>query len=143
MWRCSDWSSYNSRAPAVLSAGPALHCSFLWANAFLEKSDTGLILRRVQRRTSPLTFLGAWNLSYSDPMLCFSMCSVDQLGLLNLCFDSNKPGLAVSRVSVWYSDNISSMVLLGNAVMIMVLDQPLLPPIHTCLCHLLRMLLAP
>lgn len=140
---CCDSSMYDFKGPAMLSQGPALHSSCLWTNASLKKSDTGLVLPCMECYTSPFTVLSVWNLSYSDPMLCCSMCCVDQLGLLNLCFDLNKPGLAVSWVSVWHSDNLSSMVLLGNAVMIMMLDRPLFPPIHTCLCHLLGMLLAP
>lgn len=140
---CSDSSLSNVKGPAMLSAGlcPLLFLSL--GKRFSEKVRPWPCTPVCGMLHISLHILDCVALVLFRCNAVLFMCAVDQLGLLSLCFDLNKPGLAVSWVPVWHPDNISSMVLLGNAVMIMMLDHPLFSPIHTCLCHLLGMLLAP
>lgn len=104
----------------------ALALYFLWIDAPL--------IPRSHILWSPM-----WHVPFRpDAWLCFCRVSHRPAESPWSLFWFHKPGLAVSPVSVWYSDSITSTVLLGNAIMMIAFTARALPPVHTCLYHLFR-----
>lgn len=110
----------------------APHCSLLWLNAFLEESEIGFALLCLD---VPFflshTFFGWWDFSHSDLMpwlCCYHVSHGPAESPRSLFWFQQAWARYLSPVSMWYSDNITSTGLLGNAIVIIACGARVLSP---------------